>query len=214
MLVERVRRNNHLLHPAGCLVFSGGAYLFIHSDLGTDPLDVFSLGLMRHLPVTVGVSQTLVAVVCLVVVAAWTREKPLVAPLFTFFFCGGVIDLLRWSDPARALPVPSAGLLACAVLLCAYGSALIIMSGFGIRAVDALALTMTSRWNWPFWTAKGLVEASLMVSGFLMGGPLGIGTVCFLVGVDLLIQPLIRAHSKAFRIPRSVIPERSARITR
>jgi uncharacterized membrane protein YczE len=214
MLVERVRRKNHLLYPAGCLVFSCGAYLFIHSDLGTDPLDVFSLGLMRHLPVTVGVSQTLVAVVCLVVVAAWKQERPLVAPLFTFFFCGSVIDLLRWSDPARALSVPSAGLLACAVLLCAYGSALIIMSGFGIRAIDVLALTMTSRWRWPFWTAKGLIEASLMISGFLMGGPLGIGTVCFLVGVDLLIQPLITANSKVFRIPHPVIPEGSVQTVR
>lgn len=209
MLVERVRRKNHLLYPAGCLVFSCGAYLFIHSDLGTDPLDVFSLGLMRHLPVTVGVSQALVAVVCLVVVAGWTRERPLVAPLFTFFFCGSAIDLLRWSDPARALPVPRAGLLACAVLLCAYGSALIIISGFGIRAIDVLALAMNSRWRWPFWTAKGLVEATLMISGFLMGGPLGIGTVCFLVGVGLLIQPLITANCKALRIPHPAILERS-----
>ncbi|MFE6092275.1 hypothetical protein ACFQ7M_09835 [Streptomyces massasporeus] len=164
MPVERVRRKNHLLCPVGCLIFSCGAYLFIHSGLGTDPLDVFSLGLVRHLPVTVGVSQTLVAVVCLVVVAAWTRERPLVAPLFTFFFCGRVIDLLRW--------------------------------------------------NWPFWTTKGLIETSLMISGFLMGGPLGIGTVCFLVGVDLLIQPLITAHYKIFRISRPEIPHRSVQTVR
>jgi uncharacterized membrane protein YczE len=214
VLVERVRRKRHLFYPVSCLIFSCGAYLFIHSDLGADPLDVFSLGLVRHLPVTVGVSQTLVAVVCLVVVAAWTRERPLVAPLFTFFFCGSVIDLLRWSDPAGALPVPSAGLLACAVLLCAYGSALIIMSGFGIRTIDVLALAMTSRWRWPFWTAKGLIETSLMISGFLMGGPLGIGTVCFLVGVDLLIQPLITAHYKTFRIPHPVTPEQPVKTVR
>ncbi|MBX9366039.1 hypothetical protein [Streptomyces sp. WAC04114] len=125
-----------------------------------------------------------------------------------------MIDLLRWSDPARALPIPSAGLLACAVPLCAYGSALIIMSGFGIRAIDVLALAMTSRWRWPFWTAKGLIETSLMISGFFMGGPLGIGTVCFLVGVDLLIQPLMAAHYKAFRIPHPAIPERSAKTAR
>jgi uncharacterized membrane protein YczE len=214
MLVERERRNNHLLYLAGCLVFSLGAYLFIHSDLGTDPLDVFCLGLMAHAPVTVGVSQTLVAVICLVTVAAWTRERPLLSPLLTFLLCGSVIDLLRWSDPARALSIPSSGLLACAVLLCAYGSALIIMSGFGIRAIDLLALTMTSRWRWPFWTAKGLIEASLMISGFFMGGPLGVGTVCFLVGVDLLIQPLIKANSKVLRIPNTGLPEQSAQTAR
>jgi uncharacterized membrane protein YczE len=209
MLIDHERRNNLLLYPAGCLVFSGGAYLFIHSDLGTDPLDVFALGLLEHVPVTVGVSQATVAAICLAVVAAWTRTRPLLSPLFTFFFCGSLIDLLRWSDPARGLPVPSPGILVCAVLMCAYGSALIIMSGFGIRAIDLLALTMTSKWHWPFWASKGLIEASLMTFGFLMGGPLGIGTICFLVGVDLLIQPLIRANSRVFRIPNLGLPERS-----
>lgn len=214
MPIERTRRSNHLLYFAGCLVFSCGAYLFIHSELGTDPLDVFCLGLMEHVPLTVGVSQTLVAVICLVVVAAWTRRRPLAAPLFTFFFCGSVIDLLRWSDPARMPAIPATGILALAVLLCAYGSALIIMSGFGIRAIDVLAITMTTKWRWPFWTAKGLIEASLMLSGYFMGGPLGIGTICFLVGVDLLIQPFVAANSKVLNIPNLGLPERSPQPTR
>ncbi|MCI3152318.1 hypothetical protein ELQ39_11165 [Streptomyces sp. GB4-14] len=214
MLIARTRRNNYFLYLAGCLVFSGGAYLFMHSELGTDPLDVFCLGLMEHLPVTVGLSQTLVAVMRLVSVALWTRRRPLPGPLFTFFFCGGMIDLLRWSDPARALPLSSVGILALAVLLCAYGSALIIMSGFGIRAIDLLALTMTSRWRWPFWVTKGLIETALMLSGWLMGGPLGIGTACFLLGVDLLIQPLVFAHSRMLRIPNPELLERPLRAPR
>jgi uncharacterized membrane protein YczE len=168
--------------------------------MGTDPLDVFALGLMKHAPVTVGMSQTAVAVICLATVASWTRKRPLLSPLFTFFLCGSIIDLLRWSEPAQGLRIAPAPLLVLAVLLCAYGSALIIMSGFGIRAIDLLAITMTARWRWPFWAAKGLIESSLMVFGFLMGGPLGVGTVCFLAGVDLLIQPLIRVNSGIFRM--------------
>ncbi|MFD4349955.1 YitT family protein [Streptomyces coelicoflavus] len=214
MPIEHTRRSNHLLYLGGCLTFSCGAYLFIHSELGTDPLDVFCLGLMEHLPLTVGISQTLVAVFCLVLVAVWTRRRPLVVSLFTFFFCGSLIDLLRWSDPARPLPIPATGTLALAVLLCAYGSALIIMSGFGIRAIDVLAITMTTNWRWPFWTSKGLIEASLMLSGYFMGGPLGIGTVCFLVGVDLLIQPFVVANSKVLHIPNLGLPERSPQPTR
>ncbi|WP_309031218.1 YczE/YyaS/YitT family protein [Streptomyces alfalfae] len=208
MPIKRARRQNHLLYLVGCLVFSCGAYLFIHSELGTDPLDVFCLGLMRHVPVTVGISQTLVAVFCLVVAAMWTGRRPLPAPLFTFFFCGSIIDLLRRSDPARLLPLPATGTLALAVLLCAYGSALIIMSGIGIRAVDVLAITMAMKWRWPFWVSKGLIEVTLMLSGYFMGGPLGVGTICFLVGVDLLIQPFIAASSRILHIPNLGLPGR------
>ncbi|GGM52876.1 membrane protein [Longimycelium tulufanense] len=180
----------------GCIVFALGAYLFILSELGTDPLDVFVLGLLRHLPLTVGLGQAGVAVVCLLAVAAWTHRRPQLSPMFTFFFCGSMIDALRWLDVGRWLAFPSYLVLAVATLLCAYGSALIIMSGFGIRAMDLLAITMTSRWRWPFWAAKGTLEGLLLVSGFLLGGPLGIGTVCFLVGVDLLIQPLIYLNTR------------------
>lgn len=214
MLLNRERRNKYWIYSAGCLIFSVGAYLFIHSSMGTDPLDVFALGLMRHIPVTVGISQTAVAVICLVIVAAWTRKRPLLSPLFTFFFCGTIIDLLRWSDPAHGLHITATGILTLAVLLCAYGSALIIMSGFGIRAIDLLAITMNARWRWPFWAAKGLIEVGLMTSGLIMGGPIGMGTVCFLVGVDLLIQPFIRVNSGVLRIPNFGLPGPLAEPTR
>lgn len=51
------------MYLAGCTVFSIGAYLFIDSRLGTDPLDIFSLGLLNHVPLTIGIAQTLVAVI-------------------------------------------------------------------------------------------------------------------------------------------------------
>lgn len=207
--MPREQRNKYLLYASGCLIFSSGAYLFIYSDLGADPLDVFALGVMEHLPVSVGISQAAVAVICLAAVAGWTRQRPHLSPLLTFFLCGSFIDLLRWADPVREVQIGSIGLLALAVLLCAYGSAFIIMSGFGIRAIDLLAITMSTRRRWPFWVAKGLIEASLMTTGFLLGGPLGIGTVCFLLGVDLLIQPLIKVNSEVFRIPNSGLPERA-----
>ncbi|NLU68534.1 hypothetical protein [Streptomyces sp. HNM0574] len=198
----------YLVYLAGCAVFSSGAYLFIHSELGADPLDVFALGLMEHLPVTVGLAQTGVALVCLATVALWTRSRPLLAPMLTFFLCGSVIDLLLWADPADLLTVHPAGLLILASMLCAYGSALIIMSSFGIRAIDLLAITMTRKWRWPFWAGKGSIEVTLLVTGILMGGPAGIGTVAFLAAVGLLIQPLVRANVRFLGIPNLGLPDR------
>lgn len=208
---SREQRRAHLIYLLGCLVFSTGAYLFIHSDLGTDPLDVFALGLKEHITVSIGIAQAGVAVVCLGVTALWNRRRPLLAPLFTFFFCGSMIDLLMWAEPAGRLGAGGPALLAPATFLCAYGSALIIMGGFGIRPIDVLALTMTRKWRWPLWAAKGIIEVTLMATGWLLGGPVGVGTVCFLVGVDVLIQPLIHANVRYFRLPDLGLTERTPR---
>ncbi|MDT4987630.1 MAG: uncharacterized protein QOI74_1724 [Micromonosporaceae bacterium] len=193
---------------SGCLFFALGAYLFIVSDLGTDPLDTFALGLQRHLPLTVGMAQSGIAVICLLTVAAWTRRRPILSPLLTFFLCGSVIDLLRAGDPARFLPLNPAEMLVAGTACCAYGSSLIIMSGFGIRAMDLLAIEMVNRWRWPFWVGKGCLEMALLGTGWLMGGPAGVGTVCFLVGVDLLIQPLVWLNATALRVRNLGLPPR------
>jgi uncharacterized membrane protein YczE len=210
MMHERIRPGVDRTVPylSGCLFFAMGAYLFIASDLGTDPLDTFALGLLRHLPLTVGIAQTGVAVVCLLTVAAWTRRRPVVSPLLTFFLCGSIIDLLRAGDPARFVPLTSYAMLAVGTVCCAYGSSLIIMSGFGIRAMDLLAIVMVGRWRWPFWVAKGTLEMVLLGTGWLMGGPAGVGTVCFLVGVDLLIQPLVWVNATVLRVRNLGLPPR------
>jgi uncharacterized protein len=198
------------IYLGGCVSFSIGAFLFISSNLGTDPLDTFALGLLRHVPGTIGLAQAGVAVLCLLAVAMWTRRRPVVSPLFTFFFCGSLIDLLRLPSMPWLIALPAYLLLAMGTALCAYGSALIIMSGFGIRAMDLLAITMVSRWRWPFWTAKGTLEGCLLTLGWLLGGPVGIGTVCFLAGVDLLIQPMIHTNVRVLRLRNRGLPQRTA----
>ncbi|MGW6456773.1 YczE/YyaS/YitT family protein [Streptomyces sp. NPDC055078] len=192
---------------AGCGCFSLGAYLFIVSELGTDPLDVFALGLARHIPVTIGLAQFGVALLCVAAVALWTRRRPLLSPVLTFFLCGSLIDLQLWSQWAHRLPAPGYVTLVTATLCCAYGSALIIMSGLGIRAMDLVAIQALRSWGLPFWAGKGALEGVLLLAGYLMGGPVGVGTVFFLVGVDLLIQPMIRLNERSLRIANHGMPE-------
>jgi uncharacterized membrane protein YczE len=82
------------------------------------------------------------------------------------------------------------------VVLCTQASALIIMSGFGIRAMDLVAISLAKITKKPFWFYKGIAEVLLLVSGWLLGGVVGIGTVFFLVFVGWLIQPCIRFNVK------------------
>ncbi|MFJ9948561.1 YitT family protein [Kitasatospora sp. NPDC091207] len=206
----RAHRARYGVYLLGCLLFSTGAAFFIRSDLGTDPLDVFALGLLKHVPLTIGIAQSLVAAVCILVWSAWNRRRPVISPFITFFLCGSVIDVLRAVDAAGRVPVPDAARMLIGVALCTYGSALIIMSGTGIRAMDLIAITMTHRWNWPFWVSKGCLELLLLVSGYLLGGPVGVGTLCFLVFVDTLIQPCMWLNHRFFSLRNHGLEERPA----
>lgn len=195
------------IYVIGCVLFSFGANFFIYSKLGTDPLDVFSLGLVKHVSfMSVGIAQGGFAAICLLIWAIWNKRLPLISPFVTFFFCGTLIDLwmgekLRHgANIASFVPLPPYPLMISGVILCAYGSSLIIMSGIGIRSMDLVAITMVHKWKVPFWAAKGVLEVILLASGWLLGGPLGIGTVFFLGFVGWLIQPLMWMNGRFLRL--------------
>ncbi|PRW63624.1 YczE/YyaS/YitT family protein [Actinopolyspora mortivallis] len=181
----------------GCLVFAAGASLFIHSELGADPLDVLSLGMKEHFPVTIGLAQALIALLCITTWSLWNKRRPVVSPFVTFFLCGSLIDLILLGNLSAIPPLVA---IALGPLLCAYGSALIIMSGIGIRAMDLLVISMVTRWKFPFWGAKIAVEAVLLGVGYVLGGPVGLGTLVFLIFVDGLIQPFMSLNKHALRM--------------
>jgi uncharacterized membrane protein YczE len=154
----------------------------------------------------VGIVQFCVAAVCVTTVALWTRGRPLLSPLVTFFLCGSIIDLQLWTDWAHAIPA-GYGMLAAGTLCCALGSALIIMSGFGIRAMDLVAIEALRAWKVPFWVGKGVLELILLAAGHLLGGPAGVGTVVFLIGVDFLIQPIMWVSTRALKLTNHGMPQ-------
>jgi uncharacterized protein len=181
-----------IIYLSGCAIFSIGATFFILSHLGTDPLDVLSVGVKDTFGLLIGTTQSLFAVMCLVIWSALHKYKfPPLSTFLTFFICGYLIDGCLWLTDNTSIFNPYAEMI-LGVVLCTISSSLIIMSGFGIRAMDLLAITFTERTSLPFWFYKGISEALLLISGWLLGGVVGVGTIAFLLGVGWLIQPTIR----------------------
>ena len=207
----------YAMYLAGLLLFSLGAKGFIDAGLGTDPLDVLQIALADWHGRGVGLSAVLVSVVFLTWWTAWNRSVPPVTPFVSTVAVGYLIDL--WNhleleaytvEAVAARPVTLAGatfdavpvvLDVVALLLCAYASALIIMSGIGIRIMDLVALTMMQRWGWSFFAAKMSLEVLLFTTGALLGGPLGFTTIAFLFLVGPFIQPFMWANRRYLRLP-------------
>ena len=201
MLPLDYRPSQYGLYLAGCLLFSLGATCFIEAGLGTDPLDVFALGVRDHTPLTVGLAQGGFAALMLLCWVALKRRTPSIWPFVTFLFCGSVIDVLLATGWIADVPVAAMALMLIGVVLCAFGSAYIIMSAIGIRAMDLVALALADRTNRPFWVYKAILESLLLLVGWLLGGPVGIGTAYFLVFVGFLIQPVMSLNHRIVGVP-------------
>ena len=62
----------------GCVLFSLGASSFILSNLGTDPLDVFAIGIKQTFGLMIGTTQSLFALLCLITWSIINRFKSIV----------------------------------------------------------------------------------------------------------------------------------------
>ena len=190
-----------LLYILGCVIFSAGATFFIISELGADPLDVFSVGVKDTFGLMIGTTQSLFAIACLAIWSSLNKWKfPPITTFLTFFLCGYMIDFGLWLTGHNSVTIPFVEMI-IGTILCLQGSALILMSGFGIRAMDLVAIALSKKTEKPFWLFKGLIEVLLLTAGWLLGGIVGLGTVMFLIVVGWGIYPCIRFNTRHLKIP-------------
>lgn len=195
MKFNKIQFTTYLL---GCLLFSIGAKFFIDSHLGTDPLDVMVIGIVQHIGLTIGIVSGIISIFFLAIWSLWNKKIPPISPFITMFLIGSLIDI--WNvlkiENLTAPYLSPFVLLVVAIILAAYGSSLIIMSGIGIRIMDLIAITMVEKLKWHFFYAKMLLEIFFVVTGVLLSGPFGIGTFAFLFFVSPGIVLFMSANEK------------------
>ena len=193
------------MYLGGCLCFSLGVKLFIDADLGLDPFHSMTIGLVQAVGVPylqIGFMDGVVTAVLLVVWMVWNRRLPPLAIFLTMVIIGFLIDAWNWlALDIGELAGSRALLLFSGLLLNAYGSSLIIMSGIGIRVVDLVALTLVRKVGMRFYVAKLALEAGFLLAGFLLGGPVGIAAIAFVCVVGPFMEPLIWANRRFLKLP-------------
>lgn len=195
--------NRSLIYLSGCVCFSFGAKFFIDAKLGVDPLDVLVLGIVKHIGLTIGIVSGTIALIFLALWTFWNKQWPPISPFITMSFVGTLIDIWNWIHieqfTTKVLsPYP---MLLTGLVLASYGSSLIIMSGIGIRIMDLVAITIINKWKWSFFRAKMLFEVGFLTSGWILGGPVGIGTVLFVCVVGPFIQPFVWVNAQFLSLP-------------
>ena len=171
-----------------------GVTLFLLSDLGSDPFNVFVQGLYRTLDkllpwpfLTHGRTHVAVSLLIVLVLLVVDRSYLKIGTALCMLFGGPIIDffsaLLSPALSGAALPLRLLMLVAGCVIL-AFGMTIVIRSDAGTGPNDLVALVLSEKRGWPFsWTRVG-VDALFALLGLLAGGVVGLGTVIcmFLVG--------------------------------
>jgi uncharacterized membrane protein YczE len=185
----------------GVAMYGATAGMLVLAGLGLDPWDVLHQGLSRTIGLGIG---TWAIIVSMVVLSGWTvlRQRAGIGTLVNAVGVGLVIDLLvaEFHQPhalwARIL------LLVGGVVGNGIATGLYIGAGLGPGARDGLTTGLASRGH-SIRVVRTSIEATVLLTGFLLGGTVGVGTVLY----ALAIGPITH-----FTIPALAIDDRLRRL--
>jgi uncharacterized membrane protein YczE len=175
----------------GLCLFGIGTWLGLQAHLGVGPWDVLHGGLAKHLGTPFGRTSIGVSVVVLVI-ALIARVRPGVGTVLNVVVIGTVIDLFLGTsllDGVRDAPLPLRMLTtAGGIAAVAIGSALYLGAHLGPGPRDGLMVAIHQRTGWPVGAARAALECTVLLAGVLLGGPVGVGTVAFALGIGPAVQ--------------------------
>ncbi|SCK56927.1 YitT family protein [Streptomyces sp. WMMB 322] len=181
---------------AGLLLFGGSIGLMVESGLGLPPWDVLHQGLARHTTLSIG---TVSVVAGAVVLLLWVpmRQRPGLGTVSNVVLVGVAMDatiLLTPAPDALALRIFA---VAAGVVLNGVATGLYISARFGPGPRDGLMTGLHRVTGRSVRLVRTGIEATVLVSGLLLGGTAGAGTVVY----ALAIGPLSQLFLRVFAVP-------------
>ncbi len=175
-----------ILRLLGGLVLYGVAdSLILRAAIGVEPWMVLAQGVDAHTGWGIGILTNLIG---LGVLLLWIplRQRPGIGTLLNVLLVGTTIQAALWVIPPIDLLWLQVLVFAAGLLLLAVASGIYIGAALGPGPRDGLMTGIHSRLGWPIWLARGLVEGSVLLVGWLLGGNVGIGTLVFALAIGPL----------------------------
>lgn len=170
--------------------------LMIHSNLGTGAWTVLDVALSQLIGLTVG-RMTMISGFAVLIAAVLMREKIGWGTLANILSIGLWLDLFRLYIPNvhGNLPVQALMLLT-SIFLMGNASAIYIGVNAGAGPRDSLMLAIHRVTSVSVRVARTAIEVTVVIIGWILGGPAGIGTAVF----SLLIGPAVQWGFKIFKV--------------
>lgn len=170
----------------GLVLFGIGIGMMLQSDWGLPPWDVLHQGLAEQFGLTVGVWSIIISALVLL---AWLplRERYGIGTLLNAIIIGVIIDLAAFVIPAPEHLFWRIALNLGGILLIGVASGMYIGANLGPGPRDGL-MTAIARRGPSIRATRWAIEIVVLITGILLGGTFGPGTVAFALFIGPIVQ--------------------------
>ena len=185
---------NILMAAVSLFVNGFGIYLTIQANIGAGPWDVLNLGLAKTLGILYGTAS--IAVSCTILLIDIAMKEPIgIAMFIDAVVVGKAVDFFNWIDPvppcrslAAGIPVMIAGLFVMAYTQYTY-----MIASLGCGPRDTLLVGLAKRLKrLPIGAVSITLLSLTTLTGWLLGGPVGVGTLICAFATGPIMQVAFR----------------------
>lgn len=173
----------------GLFLYGLAIDLGLYSQLGMSPWDVFHMGIVNHSPFTLG-QVSIMAGFVIIVLSLFLGVIPGLGSVMNMIFIGLFVDLINnWG--ILGTPHSLAGriaMLLVAVFIIGFASFFYMRVELGAGPRDSLMEGLVVKLDKPVWIIRAAIEITVLVIGFFMGGPVGVGTLLFAFAIGPSVQ--------------------------
>ena len=175
---------------AGLVLYGASMAGMVRARLGLDPWDVLHQGLAPRLGCSFGAVTALTGVVVLL---AWIplRQRPGLGTVANVVVIAVAVDAtLAWIPSPAALGWRIALMLG-GVLLNGLATACYVGARLGPGPRDGLMTGLHARTGWSVRRVRIGIELTVLATGWLLGGTVGVGTVVYALAIGPLAQLML-----------------------
>ena len=166
----------------GLFLFGLGEAIIIGSGSGVSPWTVLAQGISTRSDLSIGMATFFISIAILVF---WIplKQVPGIGTILNAIIIASAIDLTL-----PYLPQPDditfKIIQACfGILVVGLGSGIYLCSNLGPGPRDGLMIGLQKQTNTSLPTIRTIIELSAVISGWLLGGVVGVGTILFVFGI-------------------------------
>lgn len=172
----------------GLMVLALGISLTIQAkELGIGPWDVFHYGLFVQFGLTIGLWSIIVGFILIALTSLFTRSLPRLGSFLNMLLLGIFIDFFNFLLVSPHTWIGKIMIFLVGILVLGYGIGLYVAADLGAGPRDSIMLVITEKTGWKVQWVRNGIEVFVLVLGWMLGGPVGIGTVVIALTLGIVV---------------------------
>ena len=171
----------------GLILFGLGETLLITANAGVSPWTVLAQGISIKTGYSIGLTTFFVS---LGVLCLWIplRQKPVIGTILNTIIVSVVMDVSLPFLPAPETILLQTFQIISAVVIVGLGSGFYLIANLGPGSRDGLMTGLQRMTNKPISLIRAIIEISVVIVGWYLGGVVGIGTIVFALTIGPFVS--------------------------